>query len=98
MHPLWHYACGGDGLMRLNHRISSVAISRSPLSAAMAINTAVIQDESLFECPEVDAVVKVEWLAQNMTAAMQELVEDVVPIPVEVAYGPVWAGQHGDGG
>jgi hypothetical protein len=42
-------------------------------------------------------VVTAESLAQNMMMAMQELVEDVVPITVEVAYGLGWAGQHGDG-
>ena len=54
----------------------------------MASIAAVNQDEILVECPEADAVVTAEWLAPNMTTAMQELVEDVVPIPVGVTHGP----------
>jgi hypothetical protein len=54
----------------------------------MAIIAAVIQDEMLVECPEVEAVVTAKWLAPNMRTAMQELVEDVVPMTVDVTHGP----------
>jgi DNA polymerase-1 len=53
---------------------------------------AVVHDEILAECPEADAEATAQWLARHMTAGMQELVGDVVPITVDVTPGPSWAG------
>jgi DNA polymerase-1 len=53
---------------------------------------AVVHDEILAECPEADAEATAHWLARHMTAGMQELVGDVVPITVDVTHGPSWAG------
>jgi DNA polymerase-1 len=53
---------------------------------------AVVHDEILAECPETDAEATAQWLTRHMTAAMQELVGDAVPMTVEVTRGPSWAG------
>jgi DNA polymerase-1 len=78
---------GADGL--------KLALAELFTSRDEAPNTrliAVVHDEILAECPEVDAEATSQWLTRHMTAAMQELVGDVVPITVDVMRGPSWAG------
>jgi DNA polymerase I len=84
---------GADGL--------KLALARLFTARHEAPNTqliAVVHDEILAECPEADAEATAEWLARHMTAAMQELVGDVVPIAVDVTHGPSWAGSQEEGG
>jgi DNA polymerase-1 len=78
---------GADGL--------KLALARLFASREEAPNTrliAVVHDEIVDECPEPDAEATAQWLTRHMTAAMQELVGDVVPMAVDVMCGPSWAG------
>jgi DNA polymerase-1 len=78
---------GADGL--------KLALAKLFASRDEAPNTrliAVVHDEILAECPEADVEATTQWLTRHMTAAMEESVGDVVPIAVDVAYGPSWAG------
>jgi DNA polymerase I-like protein with 3'-5' exonuclease and polymerase domains len=78
---------GADGL-----KLALARLFTARHEAPNARLIAVIHDEILAECPEADAEATAAWLARHMTAAMQELVGDVVPITVEVMCGPSWAG------
>jgi DNA polymerase I len=78
---------GADGL--------KLALARLFTARNEAPNTrliAVVHDEILAECPEADAEVTTEWLARHMTTAMKELVEDMVPMTVDVTHSPSWSG------
>jgi DNA polymerase-1 len=78
---------GADGL--------KLVLARLFASRDEAPNTrliAVVHDEILAECPETDTEATTQWLTRHMTAAMQELVGDVVPMAVDVTPGPSWAG------
>jgi DNA polymerase I-like protein with 3'-5' exonuclease and polymerase domains len=78
---------GADGL--------KLTLARLFTSRDEAPNTrliAVVHDEILAECPESDAEATSQWLTRHMTAAMQELVGDVVPMTVDVTRGLNWAG------
>jgi DNA polymerase-1 len=53
---------------------------------------AVVHDELVAECPIEAAEATAAWLQTHMQTAMQELVQDAVPIEVETTIGQDWAG------
>jgi DNA polymerase I len=78
---------GADGLKLAMARLFQ---HRDEVPSARLV--AVVHDEILAECPEEDAEATAQWLTSHMSAAMQTLVGDVVPITVEVKIGQSWAG------
>jgi len=53
---------------------------------------AVIHDEVVAEAPAAEAEHTAAWLTRHMSAAVQELVGDTVPIVVDTTVGRDWAG------
>ena len=53
---------------------------------------AVVHDEVVAEAPAAMAEQTAAWLTRHMTAAVQELVGEAVPIVVETMIGQDWAG------
>jgi DNA polymerase I-like protein with 3'-5' exonuclease and polymerase domains len=78
---------GADGLKLTLARLFT-ARDEAPNTRLIAV----VHDEILAGCPEPDAEATAQWLTRHMTAAMQELVGDVVPMAIDVTSGPSWAG------
>jgi DNA polymerase-1 len=53
---------------------------------------AVVHDEIVAECPVEAAAQTAAWLQCHMTAAMNEILHDEVPVVVETTMGQDWAG------
>src|SRR4029453_14609917 len=51
-----------------------------------------VHDELVVECPAPQAEETAAWLHKHMQVAMEEVVEQKVPIEVEVHVGKDWAG------
>jgi DNA polymerase-1 len=51
-----------------------------------------VHDEIVVECPAAQAHETAQWLKYHMVQAMKEVVQDQVPIEVEVKIGKDWAG------
>ncbi len=78
---------GADGLKRALARLY-----RHRAEAPAARLLAVIHDEVVAEAPAALAEQTAAWLIRHMTAAVQELVGEMVPIVVETTIGQDWAG------
>jgi DNA polymerase I-like protein with 3'-5' exonuclease and polymerase domains len=51
-----------------------------------------VHDEIVAACPIEVAEQTARWLQDHMTAAMTEILNDVVPVVVETPLGQDWAG------
>lgn len=78
---------GGDGL-----KLALGRLFDHRHEAPGAFPVACVHDEIVAEAPLSEAGRAAEWLARHMTAAMQEVVGDRVPIEVETTLGRDWAG------
>jgi DNA polymerase I len=78
---------GADGLKLALARLFE---HRSEVPEARLI--ACVHDEIVAECPEEEAEQTAAWLKEHMTAAMTELIGDVVPVEVETTIGSDWVG------
>ena len=78
---------GGDGL-----KLALGRLFDHRHEAPDAFPVACVHDEIVAEAPLSEADRAAEWLAHHMTAAMQEVVGDRVPIEVETTLGRDWAG------
>jgi DNA polymerase-1 len=80
---------GADGL-----KLALAGLWESRALAPSARLLLPVHDELVVECPAQDADAVASWLAEQMTAAMVALVGDAVPIVVDTAIGPSWAGDE----
>lgn len=78
---------GGDGL-----KLALARLFEHRHQAPQAFPVACVHDEIVVEAPLAGADQAAEWLQHHMTAAMQEVVGDTVPIEVETTIGKDWAG------
>ena len=78
---------GADGL-----KLALARLFEYRQEAPEARLIATVHDEIVAECPVAAAAQTVAWLTRHMRAAMDELLEGVVPIEVEVQVGSSWAG------
>jgi DNA polymerase I-like protein with 3'-5' exonuclease and polymerase domains len=78
---------GADGL-----KLALARLYHHREEAPEARLMAVIHDEVVAEAPAARAEQTAAWLTRHMTAAVQELVGEVVPIVVETTIGQDWAG------
>jgi DNA polymerase I-like protein with 3'-5' exonuclease and polymerase domains len=78
---------GADGL-----KLALARLYHHREEAPAARLLAVIHDEVVAEAPAALAEQTAAWLNRHMTAAVQELVGEVVPIVVETMIGQDWAG------
>jgi DNA polymerase-1 len=53
---------------------------------------AVVHDEIVAECPVEAAEQTARWLQQHMAATMTEILQDAVPVVVDITIGQDWAG------
>jgi DNA polymerase-1 len=73
---------GSDGL-----KLALARLFQHRDEAPDARLVATVHDEILAECPEDAAEATAQWLVRHVTAAMQELGGDLVPIIVEATSG-----------
>jgi DNA polymerase-1 len=78
---------GADGLKLALVRLFQ---HRDAVQDARLVN--VVHDELIVECPMEQADVTAAWLKTHMESAMQQVVHNKVPTPVEVHVGQSWAG------
>ena len=78
---------GGDGL-----KLALARLFEHRHEAPGAFPVACVHDEIVVEAPLANADQVAAWLKRHMTAAMQEIVGDSVPIEVETTIGKDWAG------
>jgi DNA polymerase-1 len=78
---------GGDGL-----KLALGRLFEHRHEAPGAFPVACVHDEIVAEVPLSEAAPAAEWLAHHMTAAMQEIIGDRVPIEIETTIGKDWAG------
>src|SRR5262245_37229148 len=78
---------GADGL-----KLALARLYHHRTEAPEACLIAVVHDEVVAEAPAALAEQTAAWLTRHMTAAMQELVGEAVPIVVETSIGRDWAG------
>jgi len=78
---------GADGL-----KLALARLYRYREEAPEARLLAVVHDEVVAEAPAAMAEQTAAWLTRHMTAAVQELVGEAVPIVVETTIGRDWAG------
>jgi DNA polymerase-1 len=78
---------GADGL-----KLALARLYRHRAEAPEARLMAVVHDEVVAEAPAAMAEQTAAWLTRHMTAAVQELVGEAVPIVVATTIGRDWAG------
>ena len=78
---------GADGLKAALARLWT---HRQEVPEAQLI--ACIHDEVVVECPIAQQAETTAWLQRHMRTAMQEIVQDLVPIEVKTTVGHDWAG------
>jgi DNA polymerase-1 len=80
----------GSGADGLKLALGQLFQHREDASTAKLIGT--VHDEIIAECPAEDAEATAAWLQHHMTAPMQALIGETVPVVVDVHHGRTWAG------